>query len=117
MEQGVWMRMEAIGAVFLLAVAVEALIQVIKGWLPSGVTVAGWVWPVVGAILGVALCLLADVDLLRLGGVDLRSPPVGMVLTGLLISRGASFIHDFWSSVNSGRSLPASAERGTRKKL
>ena len=94
------MRMEAIGAVFLLAVAVEALIQVIKGWLPAGVSVSGWVWPVVGAVLGVAFCLLADVDLLHLAGVDLKLPPVGMVFTGLLISRGASFVHDFWNRVN-----------------
>lgn len=92
--------MEAIGAVFLLAVAVEALIQVIKGWLPEGVTVVAWVWPVVGAVLGVILCLLANVDLLRVAGVDLKWPPVGLVFTGLLISRGASFVHDIWANVN-----------------
>jgi len=104
------MSMEAIGAVFLLAVAVEALIQVIKGWLPSGVSAPGWVWPVTGAALGIALCLLADVDLLRLAGVDLKSPPAGMVLTGLLISRGASFVHDFWASVNGRAATAAAAE-------
>ncbi|MCL2812614.1 MAG: hypothetical protein FWD25_12100 [Clostridia bacterium] len=93
--------MEAIGAVLLLAVVVEALIQVIKGWLPTGASVVGWLWPVVGAIIGVALCLLADVDLLHLAGVDLKSPPIGMILTGLLISRGASFVHDIWANVNS----------------
>ena len=92
--------MEAIGAVLLLAMTVEALIQVIKSWVPSDVSVSGWVWPVVGAAIGIALCLLADVDLLRLAGVDLKSPPVGMVLTGLLISRGASFVHDFWARIN-----------------
>jgi len=41
------------------------------------------------------------VDLLHLAGVDLRLPPIGMVLTGLLISRGASFVHDIWANVNS----------------
>jgi len=92
--------MDAFGAVFLLAVAIEALIQIIKSWLPSDVSTPGWLWPVVAAVIGVALCLLADVDLLRLGGVDLRSPPVGKVLTGILISRGASFLHDFWARVN-----------------
>ena len=95
------MRMEAAGAVFLLAVVVEGLIQVIKNWVPSGTSVPGWVWPVVGAVIGVALCLLANVDLLHLAGVDLKLPPVGMVLTGLLISRGASFVHDLWANVNS----------------
>ncbi len=97
------MSIEAIGAVFLLAVAVEALIQVIKGWLPSNVQVPSWLWPALGAALGVALCLLANVDLLKLAGVDLRSPPVGMVLTGMLISRGASFVHDLWARVNGQR--------------
>ena len=94
------MRMEAIGAVLLLAVTVEALIQVIKGWLPAGASVATWVWPVVGAAIGVVLCLLADVDLLRLAGVDFKVPAAGMVSTGLLISRGASFVHDFWARIN-----------------
>lgn len=114
------MSMEAIGAVFLLAVAVEALIQVIKGWVPANAQVPTWLWPAVGAVLGVTLCLLADVDLLRLGGVDLRSPPVGMVLTGLLISRGASFVHDLWANINGQRPdqsyATAEAERGVGKK-
>ena len=108
--------MEAFSAVFLLAIVVEALIEVIKGWLPAGASVSRWVWPVVGALLGVTLCMLANVDLLHLAGIDLKLPPVGTVLTGLLISRGASFVHDIWARINSGVASAAS-DQSTRRRL
>lgn len=88
--------MDAIMAVLMAAMILEALLQVIKGWVPEDRTPPGWTWPAVGAVLGVALCLLGKVDLLEEAGLYLSIPYVGSVLTGILISRGASFVHDLW---------------------
>ena len=46
------------------------------------------------AILGILLCILANVDFFALVGVELSIPIVGVVLSGLLVSRGANFVHD-----------------------
>ena len=45
--------------------------------------------------LGILLCILANVDFFALVGVELSIPIVGVVLSGLLVSRGSNFVHDF----------------------
>ena len=42
----------------------------------------------------ILLCILANVDFFALVGVELSIPIVGIVLSGLLVSRGANFVHD-----------------------
>lgn len=92
--------MEAFVIVIIIAVLVEALVEVLKGLVTEGTSVPAWLWPVCGAALGVLLCVLADVDALTLLGVGLSVPYVGNALTGILVSRGASFMHDVWQRVN-----------------
>jgi hypothetical protein len=49
----------------------------------------------VAALVGIALCVLYNADLLAM--LDLVSPwPwVGNIVTGLIIGRGANSVHDF----------------------
>jgi hypothetical protein len=55
----------------------------------------------VGALLiGELLAIGTGLDLMAMVGVPLKIPYVGMILTGLLISRGANFIHDLLASIN-----------------
>lgn len=58
----------------------------------------------VGAII---VCLIlsigAGLDLFLLVEVPLRIPYVGMILTGLLISRGANFFHDLYKKIQPGQ--------------
>lgn len=55
----------------------------------------------VGAlVVGLLLALGTGLDLMAMVGVPLKIPYVGMVLTGLLISRGANFVHDLLASIN-----------------
>ena len=46
------------------------------------------------AVLGVFLCIAAGVDFFEMVQIPLSVKYAGMVLSGLLISRGANFIHD-----------------------
>lgn len=55
----------------------------------------------IGAIaIGELLAIGAGMDMLAMVGIPLKIPYVGMILTGLLISRGANFIHDLIQSVD-----------------
>lgn len=91
--------MEGFLVVIAIAILVEALVQVLKGFAPDGATSPGWLWPVSSCVLGVMVCVLAKVDALALLGVALSVPYVGCVLTGVLVSRGSSFVHDLWQRV------------------
>lgn len=91
--------MDAIGVILVAAVIIEAILQVVKSWVPEHITTPGWLWPVCGAVLGAALCLLGSMDLLSAVGIRLSLPMIGELLTGVLISRGASFVHDLWGKI------------------
>jgi hypothetical protein len=85
--------------VLLFGVLVEAIIQVVKGWLPDAVIAPGWLWPVASAVTGIILSFAAGVDALSALGVEITAPFVGQVVTGLLVSRGSNFIHDLWKRI------------------
>ena len=75
----------------IIAVFVEALWETLKMfWDGDKVDVNR----IGSAILGILLCVLANVDFFALVGVELSIPIVGIVLSGLLVSRGANFVHD-----------------------
>lgn len=46
-------------------------------------------------ILGVLLAISCNLDVLSLLKVNSKIPYLGVILTGVLISRGSNFIHDF----------------------
>jgi hypothetical protein len=49
------------------------------------------------AAIGVLLCIAYRADLLVLANLHAPLPWIGFVITGLLIGRGANFVHDFTS--------------------
>lgn len=56
----------------------------------------------VGAIaVGLLLSIGTGTDILAMAGISHKIPLVGMILTGLLISRGSNFIHDFVQGISS----------------
>lgn len=95
--------MESIIHVLLVALVVEAVVEVLKYCLPKnekeGLNIPVWTWPLVSIALGVALCLLGGVDMLSEAGLWLSVPYVGQVLTGVLVSRGSNFIHELWKKI------------------
>ncbi len=55
----------------------------------------------IGAIIiGLILAVGTGLDLMSLVGIPIKIPYVGVILTGLLISRGANFTHDILGSIN-----------------
>ena len=59
-------------------------------------------WPAltlryISVLIGVALCIVYQVDLLAYFNLQSPWPWVGWLITGVLIGRGSNFIHDFAS--------------------
>ena len=51
----------------------------------------------VAAAVGIALCILYKADLLEMVSITSPWPYVGNIITGIIIGRGANFVHDFAS--------------------
>ena len=92
--------MESWSIVVLFAILVEAVVQVVKAGVPETVRVPAWLWPSVSAVIGVTMCVTAGVDALSSLGIEIKIAFIGQSITGLLVSRGASFVHDVWTKVN-----------------
>jgi len=84
-------------SIIIIALIGEALWETLKmTWQQGKVSIDR-----VGAlIIGLILALGTGLDLMTMIGVPMKVPYVGMILTGLLISRGANFVHDILASIN-----------------
>lgn len=55
----------------------------------------------IGAMaIGLLLAFGTGLDIMAMFGVSMKIPYVGIIFTGLLISRGANFVHDILQAVN-----------------
>lgn len=88
----------------VLATLVEGFTEYIFGTLfdkvPKLVNFK-WVLMYVSLLVGVALAFYYKIDLIALiannAGGDLSITPVGIILSGLIVGRGANYINDFVS--------------------
>lgn len=85
-----------ISKLVLLAGISEALWETSKlFWVKDKVNVDR-----VGAVIvGVLLSIATGLDLFKIVGIPIYIPFLGSILTGLLLSRGANFIHDIIGSM------------------
>ena len=83
--------MKELATILILAITVEALIEYAK--LVVVDKTINWK-QVAALVMGVGLSILAGTDLYALLGVTFAVPYVGIVLTGILFSRGANYVAD-----------------------
>ena len=73
------------------ALLVEFIIQTVKEIVNEGKPN----WYMLGAAgLGIATCILANLDIYAMSGIPLSVPFVGAGLTGIAIGRGSNLVHD-----------------------
>lgn len=48
-------------------------------------------------ILSIIICVLAQIDIFAIVGVNLFVPFIGSVFTGIIVSRGANFVNDLFT--------------------
>jgi hypothetical protein len=83
--------------IVILAMIAEALWETLKMvWQNGKISIDR-----IGAILvGILIAVGCGIDVFEAIGLPMKIPFVGIVLTGLLFSRGANFIHDILSSIS-----------------
>lgn len=84
-------------SLLVIAVLAEAVWETLKMvWDKGKVSIDR-----IGAIvIGLLIALGTGFDILKIMDVSINIPYIGMILTGILISRGANFVHDLLGKVN-----------------
>ena len=55
----------------------------------------------IGALaFGILVCVLTGIDIFPVVSIPMAIPYVGSVLTGIIVSRGANFVHDLLEKIN-----------------
>lgn len=79
-----------------LAVVTEAIVQYAKE-IGKAIGAREWkrvITQAMALVIGIMLCLASGADLFAASGIALQLPYVGIVLTGIIISRGANYVSD-----------------------
>ena len=51
-------------------------------------------------LLSMIICVLAQINIFKIVGIELIVPMIGYLLTGIIVSRGANFVNDLFSRLN-----------------
>lgn len=90
---------EPIFAVLALAFLSESLTEYLFAGPLSALRLPAAVTRYVAVAVGVVLSWAYDLDIVRdLLGLSPRPPLLGVALSGVILGRGASYVHDFYSS-------------------
>lgn len=84
--------MEVIALALALAIITEGIVEYLGAPIPSAYK------PYAAAVLGILVCVAYNADVLALLGQP-SVPYVGAVLTGVMVSRGASYVNDLVSKL------------------
>lgn len=83
--------MENLLIIIMIALIAESVWETLKmTWQEGKVSIDR-----IGAlVVALILCIGVRLDILALLGINVTIPFLGVILTGILISRGSNFIHD-----------------------
>lgn len=84
--------MELAIQLIVLGFLVEAIVETIKLLWKGGKLNTN---QLISLVVGELIAISVGIDIFVVIGVESNLPIIGVVLTGILISRGASFVHDF----------------------
>ncbi|MCY6354932.1 hypothetical protein [Clostridium sp. ZS2-4] len=82
----------------VLAFICESIWETIKMAIPH--KLPNWGDRIGVMAIGIVLSIASRMDLMSIIGIPLNIPGLGMIFTGLLISRGSNFMHDILATVN-----------------
>ncbi|MDU4953650.1 MAG: hypothetical protein DBY38_10610 [Clostridium cadaveris] len=95
--------MDKLTYILVLAFLGEAIWETLKmTWQEGKVSIDR-----IGAlVISVLLAYTANIDIFALMGIGLSIPLVGVILTGVLISRGTNFVHDLITKLTKNKINP-----------
>ena len=82
---------ETFVTLFILSVLCEAVVEWLKDLVPA---LTGTAAKVAALVVGLVLAFGAGQNLFDLIGVEFKYAVVGVVLAGVVVSRGSNYIHD-----------------------
>lgn len=83
--------------IFILTVIGESIWETLKMFWQEGKISNDRIGALV---VGIILVWSTDLDVMSVLGMPVRFKIIGILLTGILISRGSNFVHDIFNSVN-----------------
>lgn len=94
--------MEGITLIIVLAIITEALVEYGKsiGKAFAGNDIKTAITQLVAIAVSVLLCFAAGADLFQVVGITFAWPWIGVVLTGILGSRGANYLSDLIAKIH-----------------
>lgn len=87
--------------IVVMAILLEALVHTLKPlWKPEERSISYFVSLGVAMLASVGINYLAGLDIFTAVGIPLeKAPVVGVICTGLLLSRGSNFVHDLFKLI------------------
>lgn len=92
-----------IETLFFLTILIEALTEIMKGWVKPAPdsSVATWLLAhgiqvpmILSTVIGITLAVLTQVELFSTLGLKISVPWLAYVLTGIILSRGSNYLND-----------------------
>lgn len=51
-------------------------------------------------VISILVCILSNIDIFPVVQLSISVPVIGSILTGIIVSRGANFVHDLFTKIS-----------------
>ena len=86
----------------IVAILIEAIWENIKMIWQNGKFSVDKIGSLVISIL---ICILAKIDIFPIVNLSIMVPVIGSILTGIIVSRGANFVHDLFNKISGDKEV------------
>ena len=56
-------------------------------------------------VISILICILAKIDIFPIVNLSIMVPVIGSILTGIIVSRGANFVHDLFNKITGDKEV------------
>lgn len=56
-------------------------------------------------VISMLICILAKIDIFPIVNLSISVPVIGSILTGIIVSRGANFVHDLFNKISGNKEV------------
>lgn len=56
-------------------------------------------------VISILICILAKIDIFPIVNLSIIVPVIGSILTGIIVSRGANFVHDLFNKISGDKEV------------
>lgn len=56
-------------------------------------------------VISILICILVKIDIFPIVNLSIMVPVIGSILTGIIVSRGANFVHDLFNKISGDKEV------------